>query len=302
MSKSALNRLGKKHFRMTNVPLVSFLVYPVAKNWIAGQSISEAIKYSKLANARGFSVILNYLGEEVDTAKEVQEALTEYEHLLDLLQPNRIVGCISAKLTQLGLRMDKDYCTKNLVEMVSHASRLGRFVWIDMESSKFADDTIRIYEKAFSRSKNIGICIQSYLRRSEHDIEKLLRIDGKIRLVKGAYNEPTTIAYKSRKEIDKNYAKLMVRLFKDSKSLFSVATHDDRLVYEAVRLSKEHAKNFEFAFLKGIRDNLKLRLLNKGYRVTEYVPYGQNWLPYSVRRLREKPSNFLLLGRSLLGK
>lgn len=287
---------------MTNVPLVSLIVYPVAKNWIAGRSISEAIRYSEIANARGFSVILNYLGEEVETTREVQEALTEYEHLLDSFQPKRIVGCISAKLTQLGLKIDKDYCTRNLAKIVGHANRLGRFVWIDMESSEFTDDTIRIYETVFSRSKNIGICIQSYLRRSENDIDKLLRIHGKIRLVKGAYNEPTTIAYKSRKEINKNYTRIMAHLFKDSESLFSVATHDDTLVYEAMRMSKEHTKNFEFAFLKGIRDNLKLRLVNKGYRVTEYVPYGQNWLPYSVRRLREKPSNFLLLARSLLGK
>ncbi|MGB8781084.1 MAG: proline dehydrogenase family protein [Candidatus Bathyarchaeia archaeon] len=302
MSKSALNRLGKKHFRMTNVPLVSLLVYPVAKNWIAGKSISEAINYSELANARGFSVILNYLGEEVNTAREVQESLTEYEHLLDLLQPNRIEGCVSAKLTQLGLKIGKDYCRKNLVEIVDYASRLGRFVWIDMESSKFTDDTMSIYRTVFSTSKNVGICIQSYLRRSEEDIGELIRIGGKIRLVKGAYDEPATIAYKSRKEIDKSYAKLMAHLFKDSESLFSVATHDDRLIYEAMRMSKEHAKNFEFAFLKGIRNNLKLELVNKGYRVTEYIPYGQNWMPYSIRRLREKPSNFLLLARSLLSK
>jgi proline dehydrogenase len=297
-----LNRFGKKQLRMTNVPLVSLLVYPVAKTWIAGRSISEAIGYSELANVKGFSVILNYLGEEVETADEVEEALKEYEHLLDLFQPNKIMGCISAKLTQLGLRIGKDYCRKNLVEIVDHASRLGRFVWIDMESSKFTDDTVSIYKTVFSSSKNVGICIQSYLRRSEYDIGELLRIGGKIRLVKGAYDEPATIAYKSRKEIDKNYARLMARLFRDGSSLFSVATHDDKLVHEAIRMSEKYPKNFEFALLKGIRDNLKLQLVNRGFRVTEYIPYGQNWMPYSIRRLREKPSNFLLLARSLLSK
>jgi len=130
----------------------------------------------------------------------------------------------------------------------------------------------------------------------------LLGIGGKIRLVKGAYNEPSTIAYKSRKEIDTNYVELMEHLFKDSASLFSVATHDDKLVHEAMRMSKEYSKNFEFAFLKGIKDDLKRELVNKGYRVTEYIPYGQNWLPYSLRRLREKPSNLSLLARSLLSK
>jgi proline dehydrogenase len=288
--------------RMTNVPLLSFLAYPLAKNWIAGKSISEAISYSELANTKGFSVILNYLGEEVETASEVEEALKEYEHLLDLFQTNKIVGCISAKLTQLGLKIGKDYCRKNLVEIVDHASRLGRFVWIDMESSGFTDDTINIYDNVFSTNKNVGICIQSYLKRSENDVEKLLRIGGKIRLVKGAYNEPAAIAYKTRREIDQNYTTLMERLFKVSVSVFSVATHDDKLVNEAIRMSEKYPKNFEFALLKGIRGNLKLQLVNKGYRVTEYIPYGQNWMPYSIRRLREKPSNFLLLARSLLSK
>jgi proline dehydrogenase len=288
--------------KMMNVPIVSFLAYPLAKNWIAGRSISEAIGYSELANAKGFSVILNYLGEEVETAEEVGEALKEYEHLLDLFQPNKIMGCISAKLTQLGLKIGQDYCRKNLAKIVDHASRLGRFVWIDMESSKFTDDTMNIYKTVFSARKNVGICIQCYLKRSEYDIEELLRIGGKIRLVKGAYDEPATIAYKSRKEIDKNYARLMARLFKGGSNLFSVATHDEKLVYEAIRMSERYPKNFEFALLKGIRDNLKLQLVNRGFRVTEYIPYGQNWMPYSIRRLREKPSNFLLLVRSLLSK
>jgi proline dehydrogenase len=287
---------------MTNVPLLSFLAYPLAKNWIAGKSISEAISYSELANSKGFSVILNYLGEEVETANEVEEALKEYEHLLDLFQLNKIVGCISAKLTQLGLKIGKDYCRKNLVEIVDHASRLGRFVWIDMESSRFTEETINIYDDVFSTNKNVGICIQSCLKRSENDVEKLLRIGGKIRLVKGAYNEPATIAYKTRKEIDRNYTTLMERLFKASLSVFSVATHDDKLVHEAIRMSEKYPRNFEFALLKGIRDNLKLQLVNKGYRVTEYVPFGQNWMPYSIRRLREKPSNLLLLARSVLSK
>jgi len=287
---------------MTNVPLLSFIAYPLAKNWIAGKSVSEALGCSELANAKGFSVILNYLGEEVETQNEVEKTLKEYKHLLDLLQPNKIVGCISAKLTQLGLKIDEDYCRKNLVDIIGHANRLGRFVWIDMESSRFTDDTINIYKTVFSTNKNIGICIQSYLRRSEHDIEELLRIDGKIRLVKGAYNEPATIAYKTRKDIDKNYVRLMERLFKTSVSVFSVATHDDKLINEAIRMSEKYSKNFEFAFLKGVRDTLKLQLVKEAYRVTEYIPYGQNWMPYSIRRMREKPSNFLLLARSLFTK
>jgi proline dehydrogenase len=302
MSKSTEKRFGKKWWIMANVPLVPFLAYRLAKNWIAGKSISEAISYSKLANVKGFSVMLNYLGEEVETRRKVEETVKEYGHLLDLLQSNRIEGCISAKLSQLGLKLDKEYCRQNLAEIVDRANKFGRFVWIDMEGSRFTDDTIHIYDAVFSTSKNVGLCIQSYLRRSEHDVGELLRIGAKIRLVKGAYREPATIAYKSRKEIDKNFTKLMERMFKNSTSLFSVATHDDRLIYEAIRMSKKFSKNFEFALLKGIRDNLKPQLVKKGYKVTEYIPYGENWWPYSIRRLREKPGNFLLLTRSLLSK
>jgi len=287
---------------MANVPLISFLAYPLARNWIAGKSVSEALSCSELANAKGLSVILNYLGEEVETQNEVEETVKEYKHVLDLLEPNRIVGCISVKLTQLGLKIDIDYCRKNLVEITDLANRLGRFVWIDMESSRFTSDTIDIYKTVFSTNQNVGICVQSYLARSENDVKELLRIGGKIRLVKGAYNEPAAIAFKTRNEIDKNYARLMEMLFKTSTSAFSVATHDDKLVSEAVRMSEKYSKNFEFAFLKGIRDNLKLQLVNEGFRVTEYIPYGQNWMPYSIRRLREKPSNFLLLAKSLLIK
>jgi len=287
---------------MANVPLLSVVAYPLAKNWIAGKSVSEALSCSKLANTRGFSVILNYLGEEVETQDEVQETLREYKNLLDLLQPNRILGCISVKPTQLGLKMDEDFCRTNLIDLTGHANKLGRFVWIDMESSRFTDDTINIYKALFATNKNVGICIQAYLRRSEEDIEELVGIGGKIRLVKGAYNEPKTIAYKTRKDIDRNYARLMERLFRTSSNLFSVATHDDALVEEAIRMSEKRPKNFEFAFLKGIRENLKLQLSHRGYRVTEYIPYGKNWIPYSIRRIREKPSNFLLLARSVLAK
>jgi len=288
--------------RNVNVPIFTFLAYRIAKNWVAGKSVEDALREAKLANMKGFSVVLNYLGEEIESVEEVQSSVEEYGHLLKTVHAARIDGCVSVKLTQLGLNIDRNYCRKNLQEIVDRASSLDLFVWIDMESSKFTQDTIDIYTSIFSESKNVGICIQSYLKRSERDLENIVKVGGKVRLVKGAYNEAASIAFKSKKEINENYLKLMEYLFRDSASLFSIATHDDRLVCKAVEMNEKYDRTLEFGMLKGIRDKLKLELVRKGCRVTEYIPYGENWLPFSIRRIREKPSNVLLLGRSLLSK
>lgn len=282
--------------------LISLVLYKIARNWIAGKSIADAIRDSKAANSKCLSAILNYLGEEISDKREVEKSAKEYKNLLVSIKINEVDGSISVKLTQLGLNIDKTYCRNNLVAIVKHAAKMKSFVWIDMESSKFTSDTVDIYSSVFSKYRNIGICIQSYLRRSKADIDRLVKIGGKIRLVKGAYNESSRVAYKSRKEVRENYSKLMKFLFRNSRNLFSIATHDDDLIEKAMRLNDVYHRNFEFGMLKGIRDSLKLELLEKGYRVTEYIPYGKNWLPYSIRRIKEKPSNILLLLRSLIGK
>jgi proline dehydrogenase len=287
---------------MANLPIVSSLVYIIAKNWIAGKSIAEAVFQSKLANSKGFSVIVNYLGEEVKKIDQVQRTIAEYKHLLEAMQKEQIDGSISVKLTQLGLNIDKKYCEENLEEIAKCAYKAKRFLWVDMEGSEFTDDTIDLYAKLLSKNQNVGLCIQAYLRRSKGDIERLVAMGGKIRLVKGAYNESANIAYKSKADIGGNFAELMEYLFKNSANLFSVATHDERLVRKTVELNQKYQRIFEFGFLKGIREQLKLELAKKGFRVTEYIPYGENWLPYSYRRMREKPSNMLLLARSLISR
>ena len=292
--------MAEKCLVRSTLPLFSFLGYRLAKNWIAGKDLSDAVNYSKIANGRGYGVILNYLGEEVRLTSEAEEATTEYQKLLALLKNTGIDGAISVKLTQLGLNIGREYCRKNLIQTVSYASQLGRFVWIDMENSRFTDNIISTYSSVFCYRKNVGICLQAQLRRSQEDLTRLLRIGGIIRLVKGAYNEPAALAYQSRPAVRENYSRMLTQLFEESSSPFSVATHDDLLIYEAAQLNRKYHRNFEYAFLKGIREDLKLQLVREGFRVTEYVPYGRNWLQYSIRRLKEKPSNILLLARSLL--
>lgn len=287
---------------MANLPIVSSLAYLIAKNWIAGKSITDAVFQSKLVNSKGFSVIVNYLGEEVKNVDEVQRTVAEYKHLLEAIRLEGIDGSISVKLTQLGLNIDKKYCGENLEELIKYANGAGRFLWVDMESSRFTGDAIDLYMSSLSKNQNVGLCIQAYLRRSKSDLERLIAVGGKIRLVKGAYNEPARIAYKSKAEIDDSFSELMEYMFKNSANLFSIATHDEKLVQKAVELNEKYHGNFEFGLLKGIRDQLKLELAEKGFRVTEYIPYGENWLPYGFRRMREKPSNVLLLARSLIGR
>jgi proline dehydrogenase len=284
------------------VPVVSFFAYGIAKNWVAGKSLADALYASKQANSKGFEVIVNYLGEEIEDVSEVRRSVAEYKRLLDAVHGERVNGGVSVKPTQLGLRIGGELFRRSLEEIVGHAARLKRFVWVDMESSMFTDDTLDVYGSVLKKNEDIGVCVQSYLRRSEGDLKRLVALGGKVRLVKGAYNEPASVAFKSKAEVDASFLRLMRYLFVNSVNLFSVSTHDEALVNKAIELSGRFKRNFEFGMLKGVRNKLMQELVARGFRVTEYIPYGENWLPYSVRRLREKPSNILLLTRSLLSR
>jgi proline dehydrogenase len=168
-----------------------------------------------------------------------------------------------------------------------------------MESSDHTDETIEIYQNLFSRYERLGMALQANLMRTENDLVDLITMGAKIRLVKGAYRENPKVAYKSKNEIGQNYLKLMGLLFRKSNE-FGIATHDSAMIENAVKLSKKYERRFEFQMLRGIRDGLKPRLVSSGFGVSEYVPYGTNWLPYSIRRLKERKRNILLLGSSFI--
>jgi proline dehydrogenase len=244
------------------------------------------------------AAILNFLGEETTDAKAVDSTAREYLSLMDLMHARKVRGCISAKPTQLGLAISYDLCLQNFRRLAAKASALGQFMWIDMESVKFAEDTISIYLELFRENKMTGVAIQSYLRRSASDLLHILEQKGKVRLVKGAYHEHEEHAFTAKEEVDVNFSTLMKMLF-DSGVYFAIATHDSALVDEAVKQAGEK-RDFEFQLLMGIRDELKRELVGRGFHVSEYIPYGNNWLPYSVRRLRERKRNVILLARSLI--
>ena len=276
------------------------LFYRIAKRWIAGYTMEDAVKSAHEANDRKTLVILNRLGEHTPDHKLIEEYSQEYLKLVDAIHDEKIQGTISIKPSQLGLAIEEPLFRSLITPILEKASDLGQFVWIDMENSPYTETTVSTYRDLLASHKELGMCLQANMRRTESDMAKLLPLGAKIRLVKGAYPENREVAFKRRIEIDANFVRLLNILFEQS-DFFAVATHDGKLVDEAKRLNKEHKASFEFQLLKGIRDELKSSLLADGFRVSEYIPYGPEWYNYSKRRLRERKRNILLFVRSVTG-
>ncbi len=280
--------------------LAERLLYRVAKRWIAGYELEDAVKAAHDSNGRKLHVILNRLGEHTPDRGLIEEYTQEYLRLLDEIIDEGLHGTISVKPSQLGLAIDPVLFKSNMERILERAEQTKRFLWVDMENSPYTEATLRVYTELLADHPGLGVCLQANLKRTQKDLQDLLTIGGKIRLVKGAYPEDSSIAYKKRSIIDSNYKRLMEMLFTAGDN-FAIATHDTKLIEEAERLSKENNRNFDFAMLKGVRDDLKEKLTSQGYQVSEYIPYGPEWYNYSKRRIRERKRNILLLIRSITG-
>jgi proline dehydrogenase len=285
------------YFHSYDASLMQRLLFRVAKRWVAGYYAEEAIDAALDTNSHRMSAILNFLGEDTTDTKLVDMAVNEYLLLMDLMHARKVQGCVSVKPTQIGLSIDYNMCLQNFSRLATRARELGQFIWLDMESVKSTEDTVAIYLELYKQYDMIGIAVQSYLRRSASDLLHIIECGGKIRLVKGAYHESEEHSFTENEEVNANYLKLMKMLF-ESKNYFAIATHNSSLIEEAISMGKN--TKFEFQMLKGIRDELKLELVTKGFAVAEYIPYGNQWLPYSVRRIMERKRNLLLLARSLI--
>src|SRR5450759_1042879 len=215
---------------------MSFLI-KFARQWIAGEGLDDAIARARKANSNGLGAIINFLGEHVRDKEEAEENKNENFRILQAIKDNNINSSLSIKLTQLGLGIDKDLCLSSVEAIVDRAASNNIFVWIDMESSTYTEDTIEIYLAVFKKYKNAGIAIQSNLLRSESDIRRIASFSGIIRLVKGAYDEKSDVAYSSRSDVTINFSKIMGFLFYRN-LFFAIATHDERLVYEAIEANK----------------------------------------------------------------
>ena len=276
------------------------LFYRIAKRWIAGYTLQDAINAARDANERKMFALLNRLGEHTPDRNLIQQYVVEYLRLLEAIQSEKLQATISIKPSQIGLTADATLYRDNLLKILAKAEEEGRFVWIDMENSPYTESTVSTYGELLDTHKDLGLCLQANMKRSESDLRDLLPRGGKIRLVKGAYPENGDVAFKRRSDLNANYLRLMRMLFEQAK-FFAIGTHDQKMIDEAENLSHSHNANFEFQLLKGIRDDLKSRLLTDGFRVSEYIPYGPEWYNYSKRRMRERKRNILLLLRSITG-
>jgi proline dehydrogenase len=277
--------------------LVERLLFRVAKKWVAGYSSADAIEAALDANRRGMSAILNFLGEDTADGGHVEATVNEYLSLMGMMRDKNVKGCASVKPTQLGLAIDYGMCLRNFSRLAARAHELGQFLWIDMEGVKFTEDTITLYLELLRENPDVGVAVQAYLKRSGADLLHILESGGKVRLVKGAYHELEEHAFSSKEQVDDNYSQLL-KILADSGNFFAVATHDSKLVDEALKMAG--SGRCEFQLLMGIRDEMKSQLVAKNMAVAEYIPYGGQWLPYSVRRIRERKRNLLLLARSLV--
>jgi len=282
--------------------LRSSLGRKLAARFIAGEELDDAMRVVRRLNEEGFESTLDYLGESVHEAAAAEEACRVYLSLLDRIASERLRSHISIKLTQLGLEIDEGLAQRNLEALWKRAARYGTFVRIDMESSAHTDATLRIFHAAGAPRDVLGIVIQSYLYRSEQDVEELLKCGARIRLCKGAYNEPPSVAFPRKADVDGNYIRLMEKMLA-SGLYHAIATHDPKIIRATQDFAHAHRlgpERFEFQMLYGIRRRLQRELLRQGYRVRVYVPFGHQWYAYFMRRLAERPANLLFLMRNLI--
>ena len=265
-----------------------------ARKWIAGTRAEDAINAAIRINALGEKAILNYLGENFSSVDDVNRSVATYAELIKDIRRNRIDAQLSVKPTQLGLVISRAEFYKNYIKVVDLAASNKIFVWLDAEEAKYADDTIGAYLKALGRRNNIGICVQANLKRSYDDLKRIVARGGVVRLVKGAYTESSNVAFSGRAQKDANYVKLMQYLFTHASS-FMIATHDEKMIKLAIDENQRRRRRVMFGMLKGIRPKLALSIANRGYSMYIYVPFGKEWLAYSLRRLREAGHANLIL-------
>jgi proline dehydrogenase len=263
--------------------------------FVAGENLNEAVEAIRAINATGATASFDHLNEGVSRAAETEEEVREYRQILTRIDETGVKANVSIKLTQFGLEIDPELCYRNARAVVEEAAGRGNFVRVDMEQSNVTQATIDIFKRLRAEFdlNTVGIVLQSYLRRTAADVEDLLKIPARIRLCKGAYNEPPEVAFPDKKDVDANYVAQM-KVLLSSGVYHGIATHDERMI-EATKeyVAREGIKQdaFEFQMLYGIRRDLQVQLAREGYGVRIYVPYGKHWYPYFMRRLAERPAN-----------
>jgi proline dehydrogenase len=273
----------------------------LAGRFVAGDTLEEGVAAAHRLNEEGFLVSLDLLGEECFDRATAFAARDEYLEGLDRIGQDSLKANISIKLTQLGLAFDESLVIDLLDSLAERAGALATTVTIDMEDSRYTEPTVRIYEKAQSRHGNLGLALQAYLHRTPADLRRLMPLGGHIRLCKGAYVEEPDVALTSKGDVDESFARLLADLMRFEEVRPAVATHDGQLVSRTRELARQRAAPFEFQMLYGVRTTLQRELVDAGYPVRVYLPFGSQWYPYLTRRLAERPSNAWFFIRSVFG-
>ncbi len=274
-----------------------------ARRFIAGEQVADAIAAARALHAKGLLLTLDYLGEAVATTDQATAATREYGRLMDDIVAADVERNISVKLTQLGLAIDRATCVDNMRRILEPARQHGFFVRIDMENSPYTDVTLEVFETLWNLDyHNIGVVLQSYLLRTERDLRRMNELNARVRLVKGAYREPASVAYQQKADVDAAYLRQM-RLLLDHGTYPAFATHDVAILNEIKAYAAERGiarDRFEFQMLYGVRRALQVSFVAEGYRMRIYVPFGREWFPYFMRRLGERPANVIFVLRAIL--
>lgn len=280
----------------------------MAGRFVAGDTLDDAIRAAQTLNESGLTVSLDYLGESVSNREEAEAATGMASHTLDRISAGGIDGNISIKPSQLGLDIDEELCRDNVQRVLERARQLGDgegeiFVRLDMESGDYTERTVVLVEELWGRGfRNVGTVLQSYLRRTPEDIERLVTLGARVRLVKGAYDEPIEIAFADKEDTDRTFIEGM-KVLLERGNYPAIATHDEAIIAETRHWAFEKGiskDSFEFQMLYGVRRDLQARLRDEGYNVRIYVPFGDSWYPYLMRRLAERPANMLFMAGSIM--
>lgn len=290
------SRVAKK--LVTGTPLRA-----MSKRFVPGETVDELAEAMREANRGGLTVTANYLGEAEKNESTAREAATRYIAILDRIGDEGLDGNISVKFTQLGQAISDDFLAENLGRVLARAKELNVFIRFDMESSEYTERTLNAFEKLWAQEhRDIGVVLQSYLHRSEKDVARMNELGARVRLCKGAYAEPAEVAFQERAEVDGSFVSLMKALLEHGNHP-GIATHDDRMIEATVRFAEKRGigpERFEFQMLHGVRRDLQRSLVERGYAVRVYIPFGEAWYPYLMRRLAERPANVLFMAGSVI--
>ena len=271
----------------------------VALRFVAGEELADAVEATKRLNSMGAAASLDYLGEHCTESSIAEASATTYRWMLERIEKGRLDANVSVKLTQLGLDIDQELALGNAALVVMRAAEAGTTVTLDMENHPYTDRTIDVCLRLADRfPERVGVALQAYLRRTPEDLERVVQRRVPVRLCKGAYREPSSIALQSRRDVDAAFARLATRLMQ-SEAYPMIATHDERLIRHAAKVDRSR-DSWEIQMLYGVRRDLQRKLIEEGYRLRVYVPFGREWYPYLARRIAERPANVRFFAEALL--